>query len=99
MGSRLALQEILETMTEHVYFQPPPNIEIAYPCIVYKLNDIKTDFANNSPYRFMKRYLVTVIDRNPDSDIPMKVAGLAACLFDRAFASKNLNHYVFNLYF
>jgi hypothetical protein len=56
-------------------------------------------FANNLPFRHTKRYQVTVIDRDPDSLIPDKVAALPMCLHNRFFVANNLNHDVFNLYF
>jgi hypothetical protein len=98
---RLQLQSLLETLlnNSNVYFQPPPNLSMNYPCIVYELDDIRTDFAGNRPYRFDRRYQVTVIDRNPDSSIPMLVAGLPTCTFSRHYIANNLNHYVLNLYF
>jgi hypothetical protein len=36
MAPRLQLQTLLETLTEHVYFQPPENLKVQYPCIVYQ---------------------------------------------------------------
>lgn len=99
MGTRIQLQQILESLVPNVYFQPPANLEMAYPCIVYKVNNIRTEFANNAPYLLTTRYLVTVIDEDPDSLIPKAVALLPMCLFDRAYVAKNLNHSVFNLYF
>jgi hypothetical protein len=47
----------------------------------------------------MKQYQVTVIDQDPDSGLPDKVEELPLCAFDRFFATENLNHHVFNLYF
>lgn len=70
-----------------------------YPAIVYKRDTADTQFAGNIPYRNTLRYQVTVIDRDPDSDIPVKVAALPMCLFNRHFVANNLNHDVFNLYF
>lgn len=70
-----------------------------YPCIVYKRDMARTQFAGNRPYRFTQRYMVTIIDRNPDSLIPAKVRGLPMCLFSRHFVANNLNHDVYNLYF
>jgi hypothetical protein len=101
MAPRLELQSILEALlgSGNVYFQPPPSLTMQYPCIVYKRDDARTDFAGNQPYSYTKRYQITVIDRHPDSVIPDKVAALPMCLFDRFFAANNLNHDVFNLYF
>lgn len=101
MGQRLDLHQILKDLlgSAHVYFQPPPNVEMTYPAIVYKLDYAQTNFADDNPYRYEKRYLVTVIDRNPDSDIPDKIAALPLCIFDRFFTTSNLNHFVFKLFF
>jgi hypothetical protein len=82
-----------------VYFQPPANIVLTYPCIVYKRDFAQTQFAENRPYTRAVRYQVTVMDKNPDSDIPAKVAALPMCLFDRFYTADNLNHDVFNLFF
>jgi len=81
------------------YFQPPPNITMQYPCIVYEWTGEERDFANNLPYRKIRQYTVTVIDRDPDSDIPDKVSNLPLCSFDRSFKADNLNHSVYNLFF
>jgi hypothetical protein len=101
MGQRLDLQTLLEGIlgSRFVYFQPPANVQIQYPCIVYAKDSTDTRFADNSPYRHTKRYQVTVIDRNPDSEIPDKVAALPMTLFNRWFAADNLHHDVFNVYF
>lgn len=69
-----------------------------YPCITYRPLSARTEFADDLPYRYTKRYQVTVIDQNPDSDIPDKIAGLRMCVFDRHYVANNLNHDVFNLY-
>lgn len=101
MGQRLELQTLLEALlgSPNVYFQPPANVFMSYPAIVYKRDDIDASFADNSPYRLTKRYLVTVIAADPDSDIHEKVAALPQCLFNRAYPANNLNHDVFILYF
>lgn len=93
------LQSLLETLTPNVYFQPPSNVVMQYPCIVFSRDSARTLFADNSPYRYTQRYMVTVIAREPDSEIPAKVAALPLCSFSRAFPADNLNHDVFELYF
>lgn len=101
MGGRLELQGLLEKLlgSKHVYFQPPASTRMVYPCIVYEWNSGDSSFADDVPYIFVKRYQITIIDLNPDSDIPDKIAGLKRCVMDRMFTSDNLNHWVFNLYF
>lgn len=101
MAQRLELQTLLENLigTRNVYFQPPANVMMTYPCIVYRRDFAESEFADNSPYRYTKRYQVTVIDRDPDSVIPDKVAVLPMCSFNRFFTADNLNHDVFNIFF
>lgn len=99
MGQRLELHQLLETFTEHVYFQPPENVLLVYPCIVYHRDFADTKFADDKPYAHKKRYMITVIDRDPDSAIPSKVAAMPMSLFNRFYTADNLNHDVFNVYF
>lgn len=101
MGRRVELQTLLTSLlgTPNVYFQPPSNLQMKYPCIVYKRDQAQTEFANNSPYKNTKRYSVTVIDKDPDSDIPDRVARLPMCTFNRFYTADDLNHDVYNLYF
>jgi hypothetical protein len=90
------LEDILGT--ENVYFQPPVDKKMVYPCIRYELDDVDVEHADNIPWRSDKRYLVTIIDRNPDSAIPDKVAALPMCSFSRHYRASGLNHHVFNLF-
>lgn len=99
MGLRLELHALLKSYSSNVYFQPPANLRMNYPAIVYERDDIDISFAGNMPYRHTKRYQVTVIDRDPDSDIPDKIAQLPLCSFSSHFVTDGLNHDVFALYF
>lgn len=99
MGLRLEFQRLLEQITDNVYFQPPTNVKLEYPCIIYKRDFANTQFADNRPYAYKLRYMVTVIDQDPDSEIPGKVATLPLSLFNRFYTVDNLNHDVFSVYF
>lgn len=100
MGKRQDLQDLLKTLgMTNVYFQPPENLKMVYPCIVYNRSGIESEHAGNKPYRSTSQYLVTVIDKNPDSEIPDRVAALPMSTFVRHFSRDNLNHYIFSLYF
>lgn len=101
MAPRTELHALLVDIlgSENVYFQPPPSINMNYPAIVYNRSTANTRFANNSPYSIILGYEVTIIDKNPDSLIPDKVAHLPLCTFSRHFTADNLNHDVYNLFF
>jgi hypothetical protein len=99
MAPRLQLHQLLESFTAHVYFQPPTNVKLQYPCIIYKRDYATTQFADDLPYNHTLRYAITIIDRDPDSEIPKKVASLPMSLFNRFYTVDNLNHDVYNVYF
>jgi hypothetical protein len=82
-----------------VYFQPPTNIQLKYPCIIYKRDLMDKKFADDNTYNYTLRYAITVIDQNPDSLIPDKVATMPMSVFNRFYTVDNLNHDVFNVYF
>lgn len=98
---RLELHDQLMAIlgSSKVYFQPPATLKMDYPCIVYKLDDVDDSHANDKRYLTMKRYLVTVIDRDPDTLIPDGVLVLPYCSFENAFVIDNLNHYICSLYY
>lgn len=101
MKSRLELQTLLETTlgSENVYFQPPESIQLKYPCIIYKLSRISSNFADDRPYKLDNRYELMFITKNPDSSMRHALAELPRCSFDRFYTSESLNHYVYNIYF
>ncbi len=98
--NRIDLQNKLEEILGscNVYFQPPESKKMNYPAIVYSRSDIKNDFADDKVYMQSYAYTITVIDKNPDSEIVGKIAALPHCKFNRNFKSGNLNHDVFILY-
>lgn len=101
MANRLDLQALLEDLlgSRNVYYQPPESVKMNYPAIVYALEDIENTFADDGVYLSHKKYLITVIDKNPDNVFVDKVAALPTCRFERHYTSDNLNHYVFIIYF
>lgn len=82
----------------NVYYQPPANVKMSYPCIVYDLGDIETRHANDSLYQHMSRYQVTVITRDPDSELPLRLLQMRYVSFDRTFVVDGLTHTSFILY-
>lgn len=103
MGTRLELNDILSGIMEtedRVYFQPPESLKIEYPCIVYNRVSGLSRYADNKTYTFIKKYDVTLIDRDPDSEYFQKIIeGFDKIRYDRHYVSNNLHHDVFNLYF
>lgn len=101
MGHRLELQELLEDLLEDtsVYYQPPESIRMKYPCFVYSIDLYPTLPADDFNYMKTERYLVTYIDRNPDSGMPDKLLSTKGFRFDRHYVVDNLHHNVFTYTF
>lgn len=98
---RLELQNLLVEILgdKYVYFQPPSSITMRYPCIVYERSKIEIDHADNLVYKTGNQYTVTVIYRDPDSDLPNKVAHIPTANHSGHFVYDNLYHDVFTIYF
>lgn len=96
---REQLHNVLLGIVPNVYFQPPENLKLQYPCIIYKRSTGTTRFGDNRPYLFARHYQLTIIDKNPDSDIISKVASLPTATFDRHYTYENLNHDVFVIFY
>lgn len=84
----------------NVYFQSPAPHLIKYPCILYEIDRRDTYFADDSVYRDLNRYTVTLIDKNPDNDEFIdQLVNLQYCSHDRRYIADNLYHDVFVLYY
>lgn len=97
------LQEVLQEImgpNNKVYFQPPENLKLSYPCIVYERNDALLRHADNFGYFKAKRYSVTLITKSADNDEYIdKILELPMCNFEREFKNDGLVHELFNIYF
>lgn len=98
---RLKLHEFLCGIlgSRNCYYSPPADMQIIYPCIIYTLDGNYPLFADNLPYFNNLRWMITVIDEDPDSELTEKMMKVPQCRFDRSFTSDGLNHFVFTLYF
>lgn len=90
------MEEILGS--KNVYFQPPGNIRLEYPCILYSLSELDRQFADNAPYRNAIAYSVIFITRDPLHNIAIELGKMRYSRFDRFYIFENLNHYVYKIY-
>ena len=97
------LQEMLqELMGENVkvWYQPPENLKLKYPCIIFGISNALIEYADNNPYQIHKRYTVTLMTRTADNhEMLDKLLNLPLCTFDREFINDDIVHDVFTLYF
>ncbi len=101
MGTRPELSRVLHTIMgdKKVYFQPSGKTQLEYPCLIYKLDDVYIKHANNKPYISKKRYMITLIDKDPDSIYLKDLLSLPTAMFSRSYCIDNLNHFVVNIYY
>ena len=102
MATRKELDSLLREIPgiDRVYFQPPPNFQMEFDCIVYELADIHTRRADNKHYVVHKRYTVTLVMRKyNEATIDALLNKFDMISFSREFRSDNLYHHVFDLYF
>lgn len=99
--SRLDLHEELCSIlgSRNVYFQPPENIKLKFPCIVYNLDDVTNVKADNKTYLKNKRYFITIISNDPDYALYEDLIDhFEMCELDRAAVSESMNHWYLTLY-
>ena len=101
MATRLQLQDKLESIlgSRNVYYQPPANLVMKFPCIEYDLDSWDSLYADNDPYRLLRRYQITYIDREPDAPVIEELLKLRTAKFDRMFIHDGLYHYILRLYY
>jgi hypothetical protein len=65
--NRSYLQSLLQSTFPDltIYYRPPGNILLEYPCIVYEKKALEPSFANTSPYVIGTRYQVMFISNLP----------------------------------
>lgn len=102
MNNRIELHEKLKEIigNDNIYYQPPNSTMLKYPCVIYKLNNVKAEYANNRIYKHLNNYDITFIYKRPTDDIIDKMyEQFNMCVISRIYASDNLNHYAFSLYY
>ena len=101
MNRRLELHNLLVKLfgSDNVYYQPPENLKMSYPCIRYSKEGILSSHADDIKYVNRTRYTITVIDSHPDYAVIVKILDLPLSSYDRHYTSDNLNHDVITLYY
>lgn len=105
MARREPLQTLLEEIhtaangNDNVYFQPPENFKMEYPCIRYSRDNAYRASADNHGYIYSPRYQLILISRDPDNPVVEKIARLPLANALRSYEANGLHHDIFQLYF
>ena len=82
---------------ERVYFQPPPAIQIRYPCIIMKHEGWQFEYGDNLNYLKTVRYQFIVMSTVIDDPLFETIAEYPGMSYDRNYVSDGVYHYVFTL--
>lgn len=105
MDRRHQISTILHRLSDfgQIYFDPPTNTRMSYPCIKYEFQDRPSANADNRRYITHSSYTVFFITRNPDDigkfceaieNIDEKKVYVS---FDRSYVADGLHHVVYTL--
>lgn len=96
-SKRLKLHQMLKDFTDdgNVYYQPPSNVKLEYPCIIYSLRDLESNRADNADYVDHAIFDISYIHREVDDEALGALFSLPYTIFDRHYVSENLYHDTF----
>lgn len=81
------------------YYQPTQNTKLEYPCIVYEELPETVLYANDKRFETIPQVQITVIDRDPDSEITEKlVERFPESRMVNKNVVDNLYHTIYELY-
>lgn len=98
---RADLHHILEGVlgSKNVYFDPPEDFKLKYPCIVYSLEGHAERLADNKQYNLMRRYRMVYITQRADDPTVDALDELQYCSLSQAYVSSNLRHYAYTIFY
>ena len=101
MASRLNLHTILLKVigNENVYFDPPSNMLLSYPCIKYNREKIDVKRADNTVYIKRNKYSISVIGTRDTDKAVSELLCLPYCTYNREYTVGGLTHTVLTIFF
>lgn len=91
---------IKEKGVDNVYFEPPQNIKMFYPCVVFKRGVMSSRHAGNKTYKIDDAWDLTYIRFDPDDEIPHQMLEWFQMIrHTRTFVADGLHHDQFKLYY
>lgn len=100
--NRLKLHKELKELlgNANVYFQPPENVKIKYPCIIYSKNAPRTRSSENKTYLVFDYYEIQLIEREAETDMDAKMLDHFSMIrVGRKYVYENLYHTTYSLYY
>lgn len=84
----------------NVYFQPPENVKLIFPCLIYKIARFRPEYADDRPYAMSKRYNLLYITKDPDDLMPDTLAeAFPTIIHNTSYVNDTMYHHSFDLYY
>jgi hypothetical protein len=101
MTRRQQLHKALKDLgITNVYFQPPENVKLNFPCIIYKTSKLETEQADNVPYAISTKYNVLYITKDPDDPMVERLAWeFPTIVHINSYVNETLYHHSYNLFY
>ena len=100
MSKRLELDAELKAFTDNLYYQPPSNIKLKYPCIIYNKNGIRTTYADDQIYKRHQQWQLMVIGTHPDDETAEQIMEhFEYCSINQYYTVDNLRHVTLTLFY
>ena len=95
-------QELVDVVNgdAKIYFQPPSGQNLSYPCVIYERSGLQVTNADDSKYLKQSIWNLTVITKDPDSELPDKIFSyFLHSSYDQVFVNDHLYHHVMTIYY
>lgn len=100
MPTRISLHNKLLEILPNVYYQPPSDIRMVYPCITYYRVRPKTVYADDRIYSKHEEYQIMVLDQKADNTYADDIVeAFRYSSIDSNFIMNNLHHTKITLYY
>lgn len=83
----------------NVYHQPPENLALKFPAIIYERTDYDVEYANEVPYVATRQWQITVVSQEPSNAVVDELMKLPTADFKTRYVSNRLQHDVVTIYY
>lgn len=90
------LQDLIRS--KNVYYQPPADLKMKYPCVRYQPANIDIKEADNHGYITTRAYDVLYISKTQDENVALQLARFPRSRHDRSYKQSGLYHESFTIY-
>lgn len=97
--NREELHQLLLSFCPNVYYQPPESVKLKFPCIVYSMEALSPQYADNLPYLLHQPFSMRYITRDADDELVFQLAQLPKCKHGKPYAKENLYHHPYTIYY